>query len=61
MTAPYLECVAEEIQRPLISLTSADIGTDPESVEEELLSWFELARVWSAVLLLDVSGTQISV
>jgi SpoVK/Ycf46/Vps4 family AAA+-type ATPase len=53
MTAPYLECVAEEIQRPLISLTSADIGTDPESVEEELLSWFELARVWSAVLLLD--------
>jgi SpoVK/Ycf46/Vps4 family AAA+-type ATPase len=53
LTKPYLECVAEEIQRPLISLTSADIGTDPEYVEKELLSWFELARVWSAVLLLD--------
>ena len=45
--------MAEEIKRPLISLTCADIGTDPTSVERNLLTWFELAKFWRAVLLLD--------
>lgn len=47
------ECVAEEVQRPLISLTSADIGTEPGPVENQLLYWFELAKAWGAILLLD--------
>jgi SpoVK/Ycf46/Vps4 family AAA+-type ATPase len=34
-------------------LTSADIGTDPGPVEEKLLYWFELAKAWGAILLLD--------
>jgi SpoVK/Ycf46/Vps4 family AAA+-type ATPase len=45
--------VAEETKRPLISLTSADIGTDPLSVEEKLSYWFKLAKAWKAILLLD--------
>jgi SpoVK/Ycf46/Vps4 family AAA+-type ATPase len=48
-----LECVAEEVERPLISLTCADIGTDSTVVEERLTKWFELAKAWSAILLLD--------
>ena len=47
------ECVAEEIKRPLISLTSADIGVEPGPVEEKLLYWFELAKAWGAILLID--------
>jgi hypothetical protein len=34
-------------------LTSADIGTDPGPVEEKLLYWFELAKAWGAILLID--------
>lgn len=49
----HAECVAEEVRRPLISLTSADIGTEPGPVEEKLLYWFELAKAWGAILLLD--------
>jgi SpoVK/Ycf46/Vps4 family AAA+-type ATPase len=45
--------VAEEIKKPLISLTCADIGTNPEAVEESLTSWFKCATSWGAVLLLD--------
>jgi len=47
------ECVAEEIKKPLISLTCADIGTSPEKVEEMLTNWFKCASNWGAVLLLD--------
>lgn len=47
------ECVSEETQKPLISLTSADIGTSPDLVERRLLKWFKLAKIWSAILLLD--------
>lgn len=36
-----------------MSLTCADIGTVPEIVEEKLLYWFELAKAWGAILLLD--------
>jgi SpoVK/Ycf46/Vps4 family AAA+-type ATPase len=45
--------VAEETKRPLISLTSADIGTDPLTVEHKLSYWFKLAKAWKAILLLD--------
>jgi hypothetical protein len=48
-----LECVAEDAKRPLISLTGSHIGTEPELVEKRLLYWFNLAKVWGAVLLID--------
>jgi ATPase family associated with various cellular activities (AAA) len=45
--------VAEEAKRPLISLTCSDIGTDPAQIERRLQFWFELAKSWGAILLLD--------
>lgn len=58
------ECIAEHTQRPLMTLSCADIGTDPEEVEENLIYNFTAATKWGAVLLIDeadiymeVSGT----
>lgn len=45
--------MAEHTQKPLISLTTADIGTDPATVEKSLLYFFKLAKSWGAILLLD--------
>ncbi|RAL60584.1 hypothetical protein DID88_009779 [Monilinia fructigena] len=47
------ECVAEFTSRPLLSLTCGDIGTDEVKVEESLSSWFKLAEIWGAVMLID--------
>ena len=48
-----LECVAEHTARPLLTLTCADIGTDPMTIEKKLVDWFKLARRWGAILLID--------
>lgn len=34
-------------------LTSSNIGTDPERVEENLTNSFKTARSWDAILLID--------
>jgi SpoVK/Ycf46/Vps4 family AAA+-type ATPase len=47
------ESVAQEINSPLISLTSADIGTDLDKLEQNLEHWFRLGKRWGAVLLID--------
>ncbi|KAK8009946.1 hypothetical protein PG990_008911 [Apiospora arundinis] len=47
------KCIAELINRPLLSLTCADFGIDEESMEERLSKWFKLAEHWGAVMLLD--------
>ncbi|KAJ4362286.1 hypothetical protein N0V83_010379 [Neocucurbitaria cava] len=47
------ECIAHSMQRPLLSITCADIGVDPPEVEKKLRRWFKIARVWDAVLLID--------
>lgn len=47
------ESIAEFTRRPLMSLTTSDIGTDPEEVEENLTRDFETAKSWGAVLLID--------
>lgn len=47
------ECIAHTMQRPLLSITCADIGVDPPTVEKQLLRWFNIARLWNAVLLID--------
>lgn len=41
------------MQRPLLSITCADIGVDPPTVETKLRRWFTIAHRWDAVLLLD--------
>lgn len=48
-----VESIAELLNRPLLSLTVADIGTVETRTERELLRWFTLAEGWNAVLLVD--------
>ncbi|KAI1877844.1 uncharacterized protein JN550_000026 [Neoarthrinium moseri] len=47
------ECIAAFTRRPLMVLTSSDIGTDPVRVEANLTKNFKLAKSWGAVLLID--------
>ncbi|KAF6794598.1 P-loop containing nucleoside triphosphate hydrolase (ATPase) [Colletotrichum sojae] len=47
------ECIAEFTRRPLMVLTSSDIGTDPKEVENNLTDNFKRAMSWGAVLLID--------
>ncbi|KAL2214182.1 P-loop containing nucleoside triphosphate hydrolase protein [Sarocladium strictum] len=45
--------ISEFVQRPLLSLTCADIGVDPATVEKRLIRWFMLAQDWGAIVLID--------
>ncbi len=47
------ECIAEHTERPLLSLTCADIGVRPEQIEANLVKWFKLAQDWGAIVLID--------
>lgn len=47
------ECIAQYTKRPLMVLTSSDIGTDPSAIELNLTSHFKTATSWGAVLLID--------
>lgn len=49
----FSECIAEYTKRPLMTLTSSDIGTDPSSVELGLTRHFKTAKSWGAILLID--------
>jgi len=46
------ESVALATGKPLLYVTVADIGLDPEMVEENLLHVFRLAASWEAIILL---------
>lgn len=48
-----VEAIAQHFNRPLISLTVANIGTMETTVEQKLIRWFSLAEAWNAVLLVD--------
>ena len=47
------ECIADLYERPLYSITSGDIGTNPDEVEKKLHKIFDYASMWNCVLLLD--------
>ncbi|KAI0487789.1 P-loop containing nucleoside triphosphate hydrolase protein [Xylaria cf. heliscus] len=47
------ECIAAFTRRPLMVLTSSDIGIRPEDVEINLTKHFTAARNWGVVLLID--------
>lgn len=47
------EAIAEELQRPLYSISVGELGTSPDSLEETLREILDVATVWNAVLLLD--------
>ncbi|KAL3428950.1 P-loop containing nucleoside triphosphate hydrolase protein [Aspergillus tetrazonus] len=47
------ECIAIELNRPLLSITCGHIGTVAEEAEKNLDSFCKLAHRWRCVLLLD--------
>jgi len=47
------ECVAAQLNRPLLPITCGDVGTTAKEAEESLASFCALAHKWRCVLLLD--------
>lgn len=47
------ECVAEFSRRPLYTVSSGDLGTSAEALDERLGRALDLASAWKAVLLID--------
>lgn len=47
------EVYAEASERPLYSVQCSQLGTDPDTLENELLKVFARAKRWNAVCLLD--------
>ncbi|KAF2111085.1 hypothetical protein BDV96DRAFT_500065 [Lophiotrema nucula] len=47
------ESVAEFAKRPLLSITAADLGHEPDILEKNLLRFFRNANDWDAIVLLD--------
>ncbi len=55
------ECVAANTGRPLFPITCGDIGgVSAREVEQNLESFFDLARKWGCVLLLDEADVFLS-
>jgi SpoVK/Ycf46/Vps4 family AAA+-type ATPase len=55
------ECVAASTPRPLFPITCGDIGaSSAQEVEESLEGYFELARKWGCMLLLDKADVFLS-
>jgi len=48
-----LEAIAQYTNRPLLSLTVADLGLSEEKLEAQMTKWFQVATHWGAVLLID--------
>lgn len=55
------ECIAEYVARPLLRLTSAEIGLDPHVIDENLTYHFALARRWKALVLIDEADSYLEV
>jgi AAA+ superfamily predicted ATPase len=47
------ESIADYTKRPLYTVSSGELGTDPTEVEEKLTHVLDLATTWKAVVLLD--------
>ncbi|KAF6820894.1 AAA family ATPase [Colletotrichum plurivorum] len=47
------ECVAEFSRRPLYIVSSGDLGTEAETLDDKLGKALDLASTWKAVLLID--------
>ena len=55
------ESVAQVTNKPLFSVSVADIGLEPSLVDRRLSRLFNLATLWKAVLLLYDSTLSIKV
>ena len=48
-----IECISKQCNRPLLSLTVADLGNEEQRIEQRLSTWFKLAESWKAIMLVD--------
>ena len=48
-----LESVAEYTEKPLLTITGADLGENPYALEKNLLQFFRNATKWDAIVLID--------
>jgi len=48
-----LESVAEYTEKPLLTITGADLGETPYTLEKNLLRFFRNATKWDAIVLID--------
>ncbi|TVY34457.1 26S proteasome regulatory subunit-like protein [Lachnellula subtilissima] len=48
-----VESVAEQTRRPLYTISSGELGTNPAIVEKNLKTALDLATTWNAIVLLD--------
>ncbi|KAH8903522.1 P-loop containing nucleoside triphosphate hydrolase protein [Coniochaeta sp. PMI_546] len=46
-------CIAEMAERPLLSITSGDLGTKPDEFDANLRMYFRLGESWNAIVLID--------
>jgi SpoVK/Ycf46/Vps4 family AAA+-type ATPase len=49
----FLESVADVTERPLYTISSGELGTDPKAMEESLSIALQLATTWKAIVLID--------
>jgi hypothetical protein len=49
----FVESVAEFTKRPLLTITGSDLGHEPARLEDNLLTFFQNANDWGAIVLLD--------
>jgi SpoVK/Ycf46/Vps4 family AAA+-type ATPase len=54
------EVISEHSQKPLLRITSGDLGTEPGAAEKKLQEYFTLAHAWKAILLLDEADVFLS-
>lgn len=55
------ECVAANTGKPLFPITIGDVGGDSaQQVEQNLEKYFDFARKWNCVLLLDEADVFLS-
>ena len=47
------ECVAELTERPLLSITSGDLGTETGELDSNLSIFFRLGELWKAIVVID--------
>jgi hypothetical protein len=45
--------VAKHTNRPLLSLTVADLGTEETTMEAKLSKWLDRAMSWNSIVLID--------
>lgn len=47
------EAIAEKLKRPLYSVSTGELGTEPDVLDERLKNILDMAATWNAILLID--------